>query len=184
MNFAPDVEMSLAGLAVLVNTYDPTLGADAEKLTDIATLDAFLDTYRWTGPRTRDAAELAAVRALRDRLRTLWELPEEEVVDLVNALLREAGALPQLIKHDEWHYHFHATALDAPVPQRLAVEFAMAVADMVRQDELGRLRVCEAPDCEDVMIDLSRNRSRRFCDTTCANRVNVAAFRARRSRRA
>lgn len=184
MDFAPDVEMSLVCLAALVNTYDPTLGQDAEKLADIATLDAFLDEYRWSGPRTRDEAELAAVRVLRDRLRTLWDLPADGVVDVVNALLREARALPQLVRHDEWNYHFHATPLDAPVPQRMAVEFAMAMADMVRQDELGRLRRCSAPDCEDVMIDLSKNRSRRFCDTTCANRVNVAAFRARRSRQA
>jgi len=165
-----------------VNTYDPTRGQDAEKLCDIGMLDAFLDEFRWTGPRTRDEGELAAVRVLRDRLRTMWALPEEGVVELINALLREAHALPQLIRHDEWHYHFHATPLDAPVPQRLAVEFAMAMADMVRQDQLDRLRVCSAPDCEDVMIDLSKNRSRRFCDTTCANRVNVAAFRARRAR--
>ena len=40
---------------------------------------------------------------------------------------------------------------------------------------------CAAPDCDDVLVDLSKNRSRRFCGTTCANRVNVAAFRARRA---
>ena len=26
----------------------------------------------------------------------------------VNAMLREAGALPQLVKHDRWDYHLHA----------------------------------------------------------------------------
>jgi predicted RNA-binding Zn ribbon-like protein len=57
----------------------------------------------------------------------------------------------------------------------------MAFADLIRFGELARLRYCAAPDCDDVMIDLSKNRSRRFCSLTCANRVNVAAYRSRRS---
>jgi predicted RNA-binding Zn ribbon-like protein len=56
----------------------------------------------------------------------------------------------------------------------------MAFIDVVRQKELDRLRVCDAPDCADVLVDLSKNRSRRYCSTTCQNRTNVAAFRARR----
>jgi predicted RNA-binding Zn ribbon-like protein len=51
--------------------------------------------------------------------------------------------------------------------------------DVVRQGELDRLRVCEADDCEDVHVDLSKNRSRRYCSNACGNRMNVAAFRAR-----
>ncbi|MEO7071362.1 MAG: CGNR zinc finger domain-containing protein, partial [Nostocoides sp.] len=35
-------------------------------------------------------------------------------------------------------------------------------------------------DCDDVFVDLSRNRSKRFCDAICGNRENVAAYRARR----
>jgi predicted RNA-binding Zn ribbon-like protein len=55
----------------------------------------------------------------------------------------------------------------------------MAFVDVVRQGELDRLRVCDADDCDDVVVDLSKNRSRRYCSSTCSNRVNVAAFRAR-----
>jgi predicted RNA-binding Zn ribbon-like protein len=62
----------------------------------------------------------------------------------------------------------------------MAVEAAMAMADVIRADELGRLQVCGAKDCADVYIDLSKNRSRRFCTTSCGNRANVAAYRARR----
>ena len=36
-----------------------------------------------------------------------------------------------------------------------------------------------ADDCADVVLDLSRNRSRRYCSTTCGNREAVAAYRAR-----
>jgi predicted RNA-binding Zn ribbon-like protein len=65
----------------------------------------------------------------------------------------------------------------------MAVEAAMAMVDVVRQGELDRLQVCGAGDCSDVLVDLSKNRSRRYCGTSCANRVNVAAFRARRAGR-
>jgi predicted RNA-binding Zn ribbon-like protein len=63
----------------------------------------------------------------------------------------------------------------------MAVEAAMALVDVLRADELGRLRVCEAGDCQDVHVDLSRNRSRRFCESGCGNRANVAAYRARKA---
>ena len=95
-------------------------------------------------------------------------------------MLREAGALPQLVAHDDWGYHLHATPSQAPLADRMAVEAAMAFVDVVRQQELDRLSTCGADDCDDVLVDLTKNRSRRYCSTSCANRVNVAAFRARR----
>jgi predicted RNA-binding Zn ribbon-like protein len=59
----------------------------------------------------------------------------------------------------------------------MQVEAAMAVVDVVRSRELDRLRVCEAPDCDDVVVDLSKNHSRRHC----TNRVEMAAFRGGRA---
>ena len=57
----------------------------------------------------------------------------------------------------------------------------MALAQVVAAEETERLRVCEAPDCEAVLVDLSRNRSKRYCDArTCGNRLNVAAYRQRK----
>jgi predicted RNA-binding Zn ribbon-like protein len=57
----------------------------------------------------------------------------------------------------------------------------MALAQVVAVDEIDRLRVCEAPDCQAVLLDLSRNRSKRYCDArTCGNRLNVAAYRERK----
>ena len=177
--FAHDTELALAAAAALVNTDRP--GAD--ELPDRAALDGFLERWGWTGGRRRDAAELEAVRALRPRLRRLWQLDEDGVATLVNELLRQARALPQLVTHGDFGYHLHATPSDAPLADRMAVEAAMAFVDVVRQGELDRLAVCGADDCDDVLVDLSRNRSRRYCSTGCANRVNVAAFRARKAGR-
>jgi predicted RNA-binding Zn ribbon-like protein len=55
----------------------------------------------------------------------------------------------------------------------------MAMVDVIRVDELSRLSVCADDGCDGLVLDLSRNRSRRFCSTTCANRNAVAAYRAR-----
>jgi predicted RNA-binding Zn ribbon-like protein len=106
---------------------------------------------------------------------------EDDAASLVNTLLREASALPQLVKHDGWDYHLHATPSDAPLADRMAVEAAMAFTDVIRSRQLERLRLCAADDCNNVHIDLSKNRSRRFCGTSCANRTNVAAYRTRQA---
>lgn len=177
MLFAHDTEVALKGAAALVNTDQP----DGDELADIAALDGFLRQWGWTGSRSSDETELEAVRALRPSLRRLWELDEDGVAELVNDMLREAGALPQLVSHDHWDYHLHATPPDAPLADRMAVEAAMALVDVVRLGELDRLSVCAADRCDDVLVDLSRNRSRRYCSTSCTNRMNVAAFRARKA---
>ena len=179
MVFTHDTEVALAGAAALVNTLD----GEMELLPDLASLDEFVRTWGWTGERDHDDAELQAVRDLRPRLRRLWELDERGIVQLVNELLREASALPQLVKHDEWDYHLHATPPQAPLATRMAVEAAMAFVDVVRGKELSRLRVCSADDCESVVVDLSKNRSKRFCDRGCGNRAAVAAYRSRKAKK-
>ena len=178
--FAHDTDVALAAAAALVNTEQP----DRDELADPAGLDAFVASWGWTGSRRHDREELARVVALRARLRELWHLDEEGAVRLVNEVLQQARALPQLVVHGEEGYHLHATSPQAPLADRMAVEAAMAVADVVRHRELDRLRVCAAEGCDDVLVDLSKNRSRRFCDSACANRTHVAAFRARRAARA
>jgi predicted RNA-binding Zn ribbon-like protein len=178
MLFTHDTEVALAGACALVNTVD----GERDLLPDLAALDDFVRSGGWTGERDHDDAELKAVRALRHRLRRLWELDEKGIVQLVNELLREANALPQLVKHDQWDYHLHATPSRAPLATRMAVEAAMAFVDVVRAKELSRLRICAADDCVSVVVDLSKNRSKRFCDGGCGNRAAVAAYRARKAK--
>ena len=179
MIFAHDTEVALAAAVALVNTRADTAGPGIDTLTDVASLGDYLDAWQWTGSRARNQAELQDVRALRPRLAEVWTADEDTAVSIVNELLRAAGALPQLVRHSGWDYHVHATSLDAPLGDRIAVEAAMALTDVIRMKELARLRVCAADDCGNVLVDLSKNRSRRYCDSGCGNRVNVAAYRAR-----
>ncbi|WGW12649.1 CGNR zinc finger domain-containing protein [Saxibacter everestensis] len=181
MVFAYDTEAALLDAADLVNT-----AVDGEEsLGTVAALSSFLDERQFTGKRERTRAELESVWNLRERLRTLWEVSESEAVAIVNQLLLDGHALPQLVKHDEWDWHLHATRPDAPLAQRIGTEAAMAFVDLIRGKELGRLRICDADRCSAVLIDLSKNRSRRYCDTgNCANRMHVAAYRARQAEKA
>jgi predicted RNA-binding Zn ribbon-like protein len=176
--FSHDTERSLAETAALVNT----VGLDGDTLVMLADLDDFLARSPYSGVIRRTQTELESVRALRPRLRRFWTAASrDEAATLVNEILDEADARPYLTRHDEWDWHLHVTRPDAPLADRIAAEAAMAFLDLIRADALDRLRICAADDCEDVLIDLSKNSSKRYCDTgNCGNRTNVAAYRARK----
>lgn len=152
-----------------------------DTLTEIAQLDAFFVKHGYTGAHAGTAAELAAVRAQREPLRRLLTADRDTAVTMVNAILAEHRAVPELVRHDGLDYHIHAVPPQAPLPVRMAVETAMAMIDLIRADELSRLSICADESCAGIVLDLSRNRSRRYCSTACTNRNAVAAYRARKT---
>ena len=174
MVFAHDTEIALQSAVVMANS-----ALEPDTMTAIADLDAFWDEHQYTGRHERTGAELDSVRAIRGPLRELLTSDRVSAVRVVNAWLSEAGAVPRLVKHDDLDWHIHATDPDAPLAERILVETAMAMVDVIRSDEMSRLGVCADDTCEGIVLDLSRNRSRRFCSTTCGNRNAVAAYRAR-----
>ena len=178
MLFSHDTERALAETAALVNT----VGRDGDTLVTLADLDHLLARYPYSGVIRRTQDELESVRDVRHRLRRFWTVADrDEAAALVNEILAEADARPYLARHDEWDWHLHVTRPDAPLADRIAADAAMAFLDLIRDDALGRLRICAADDCEDVLIDLSKNSSKRYCATgNCGNRTNVAAYRARK----
>jgi len=180
MVFIRDTEQSLKAAAYLVNTL-PGFD-DEDTLRTPADLDAYLAVNPYTGTIRRDEAEVTAVRAIRPRLRRLWEVGRDGAVPLVNEMLRDGHALPRLVIHDGYDWHIHATSDDAPLATRILVEAAMGFVDIIRSDEYDRVRVCDADDCNSVYIDYSRNGSKRYCDTgNCGNRMNVIAYRERKA---
>lgn len=187
MVFSHDTEMALHSAIHLINTAPTVIAEDgavtgSDSLKTVADLDAFVLAEQFSGSREHSAAEVAAVRVVRTELRGIFTADELTAATMVNELLSRAQALPQLVRHDQWDWHLHATAQAAPLAQRMGVEAAMALVDVIRGKELARLKVCAAPDCCAVVIDLSKNRSRRYCDTgNCGNRAHVAAYRRRKS---
>lgn len=181
MIFTHDAQEALTWSADLVNTVPEARpgGPGPDGLTTLEQLATLFAQPTWTGRFDRDAAELEAVRAIRPLLRRYWTGSEEQAVSEVNATLAEMGAVPQLVEHDGLRWHIHAAPLQAPLADRLRVELAIGMIDVIRADELSRLRTCEGQGCQAVLVDLSRNRSRRFCDGGCAARAHTAAYRAR-----
>ena len=176
MVFAHDTALSLQAAVALVNS-----ASTPETLTSVAELDAFFDRFDYTGRHDRTGAELAEVRALRPELRRLLTSDRDTAAELVNEILARAHAVPRLVRHAPYDWHVHAVAADESLATRIAVETAMAMIDVIREDELSRLGVCADDECDGVVLDLSRNRSKRYCSTACTNRNAVAAYRARRS---
>ncbi len=181
MHFAPDTDEVLLFDIALANTAPTASRSGLDELATPAELTALLDEWRFSGRFDRDEAELAAVHGFRDELRALWVLDRDAMAERVNAMLRETDAQPRLERHDGFDWHLHTTPMDAPLVDRIRAEAALALVDVVRSDETERMRVCEAPDCTGLLIDLSRNGSKRFCSVRCGNRVNMIAFRERKA---
>ena len=177
MQLDHDSALALEEIALIVNA------DDRDVLADPMALDGFLDERGISGVRAGDDRELAAMRRLRKRLRVIFTLAasgdQDEVVDHVNALIADAKAIPRLVEHDGIAPHLHYTDSDAPLDHRMAAESGIALAIVIRDHGLDRLRICAAPDCENVLVDVSKNKSRRYCSTQCANRQHVAAYRRR-----
>ncbi|MFF4245311.1 CGNR zinc finger domain-containing protein [Streptomyces sp. NPDC001822] len=175
-----DTRIALETVVDLVNTA-PEAGAD-DGLADVPALYAFAERNRISGVGTLGDKDLRAVREVRSRFAAIFAATDAPTAaELVNGLVAAAGTTPQLTNHDGYDWHVHYFAPDASVSDHLAADCGMALAFIVVAGEQERLRRCEAPDCRDAFVDLSRNRSRRYCSSrTCGNRLHVAAYRARR----
>lgn len=183
MVFAHDIEATLSATAVLVNSVPELSDSGHDELSTSAQLQDFLREHRYTFTHSGERAELDGIRAIREPLRALWLTDSEEAqVEIVNGMLRSGNALPQLVRHGIWGWHLHATADGAALATRILMEAAMAWVEVIRTDERDRMRRCAAEDCDAVLVDFSRNRSKRYCDVgNCGNRANVAAYRARKA---
>ncbi|WP_395243496.1 CGNR zinc finger domain-containing protein [Agromyces sp. MMS24-K17] len=179
MIFTDDTASALGFVAALADTIPEASESRADELATQAELVALLDHWGYSGRRDGDDAELAEVRDTRDRLRVIWRMSRDDLVDAVNGILVEANAVPRLVRHDDLDWHIHAVSLEAPLAERILVEAAMALSDVVRADQVDRLRECGADDCTGLYVDLSKNGSRRYCSVRCGNRMAVRAYRAR-----
>lgn len=175
MVFAHDTAMALETGVWLANSE-----LEPDTLTTFDELVTFFDEWGYTGSRPT-AKDLCEVRAIRTRLRTLFKATRDGAVPLVNAILAENHAVPQVVRHGDVDWHIHATTDDRPLAERILVEAAMGMIDVIRADEMSRFDRCEMDDCDGVVFDLSRNRSRKYCSTTCTNRAAVQAYRARQA---
>jgi len=177
--FTHDAEHALATVVDLINTAPEASGT--EQLGDLAGLRDFVDRNSFSDVHELTDQDLARVLALRAKFHAVFQASDvPAAVGLVNEIVGAVRTTPHLTDHDGFDWHVHFFAPGAPMNEHLAADCGMALAYVVAAGELDRLRTCEAPDCSRVLVDLSRNRCRRYCDSrTCGNRMHVAAYRAR-----
>jgi predicted RNA-binding Zn ribbon-like protein len=187
VNFTSHVDAIVTAAVNLVNAVTPgeARGRSFTQPTGKDLRDAVSEALRGRRPEPPPitADDAAALAEMAGWLRSVFDSIERDDVDdaalTLNALLAETGARPQLDRHDgqPWHLHFHGRA--DRLAEGWAAGCATGLAIALGTDMYDRLGVCTAPRCDRVYVDVSRNGRRRFCSTSCQNRVKAAAFRAR-----
>ncbi|MDH6116391.1 CGNR zinc finger domain-containing protein [Kitasatospora sp. GAS204B] len=176
----------------LVNSEEPERGTDA--LVSVDAVRALFGSPTSRGARLTEAADLPRLRAVRGRLRAVFEAAaagdEVRGVDLLNELMIEYPVSPLVSGHDyldesgrpRWHLHLADNAASATAAFTAVACMGLAI----HLTELGadRLGICQAAPCRNAYLDTSTNRSRRYCSDRCATRANVAAYRARKRQEA
>ncbi|NJQ00894.1 CGNR zinc finger domain-containing protein [Streptomyces zingiberis] len=181
---------SYADFAVrLVNTEQPARATDS--LTSVDAVRELFGPHQQAARRAGDA-DVTRLRSVRTRLRAVFEAADagDEVlaVDLLNALLMEFPVSPQISGHQlrgedgrpDWHLHIADHAANATAGY--AATAAMGLAFHLSEHGAERLGICRSAPCRNAYLDISTNRSRRYCSDRCATRANVAAYRARKRR--
>lgn len=151
-------------------------------LSDLDSLRGALSDREWYASRLTPR-DLAKLRTMQSLLREVFETAaagdEPGTVQLLNNLLGRFRIAPRISGHDAQSWHLHVTANGAAVGDDLAAEAIMGLAITLIDYGADRLGTCAADWCDNVYLDTSPNRSRRYCSDRCASRANVAAFRAR-----
>lgn len=165
----------VAASVALVNAVTSGGGDDGDvALRELLRVNGFF----WEQYGTADGA---ALRRWGRTLRAFFEASAlEEAVQVLNRLMLETPMHPHLSDHDELGLHLHYAPPSSELPHRFRATTLMGLSELVCEHGIGRTGVCAADGCDRVYADTSRAGRRRFCSEPCANRTNVAAFRARR----
>jgi predicted RNA-binding Zn ribbon-like protein len=172
----------------LVNTEEPRRATDT--LTSTDAVRRLFGTSTQLSARVVEA-DIARLRAVRTRLRGIFEAADEgdevRAVNLLNALMLEYPVSPQVSGHDtvdertgRRHWHMHLADHAANAAAAYSASACMGLAVQLTSLGVDRLGICEAAPCRNAYVDTSTNRSRRYCSDRCATRANVAAYRARK----
>jgi len=170
----PDRLVRLAVDLVNTRTRDP------EQLNSPADVRAFLLEHGESDPIEVDDADLVAIRAVRERLRPVFQSDAREAARVLNELLGEYAVRPYLSEHDGSPWHLHVAKPDATWAEWLAAQTVLGLASFAAGHGFAAIEVCAAVDCERVFVNPAERRPRRFCTPTCASRTRVASYRARR----
>ena len=177
MDFSHYSDQCMQAAADLVNTRGHPSGTEYMGTPEQA--KEFLEAHDFSGVTRVTAEDLEELHSVRGRLEEVFYSPDERTATrLINDLLAEYDFEPHLTDHDgRWHFHYAPE--DTPIGRRVASDVVMGLAALIADYGFERFGTCAADDCGDVFVDVSRNKSRRYCTDVCSSRTNVAAYRAR-----
>ena len=168
---------SFAELAVrLVNSADSDV--DADPLRSPEAFREFAADRPFLAVRTTQY-DLDRLKLLRADLATVFtcavEGTEQAAVERLNALMMVHPVHPVLVAHDgqPWHVHLDESG---SVTDRYAAASVISLFLLVSQLGIERLGICAIASCDQVFIDGSSNKSRRYCKEHSAARGNVTSL--------
>lgn len=161
----------------------PSTDHNGDRLSSLDGLREMLtEQPRWR--RLATESDLPPLRQLRTEVVTIFrdaiEGEEAAAVKRLNALLATARIMPQVSGHDGEDWHLHLAEGAETAAEGYTAASVLGLAFYVAEHGLSRFGSCRSRPCRNVFIDVSTNRSRRYCSDRCATRANVAAYRARK----
>jgi predicted RNA-binding Zn ribbon-like protein len=98
--------------------------------------------------------------------------PSKKDMSVLNSALSEAMTHSEIVRTPEgFQWHLRSSGDDKAL-DRVLWPVARSAAELLTSTDVGRARVCEASDCTWLFMDVSKNRSRRWCDMKyCGNRA-------------
>jgi predicted RNA-binding Zn ribbon-like protein len=186
LRFNSHVDRLIVTTVALVNRLTP--GHDGGRPVQVPAGRHLVDTIAETvavegypGRTTQAQAEdlLPWVQRARTVIEALTAGEQASAAAQVNRMLADSGARPQLDADPDGVNRLHFHGPDDSFARGWAAGIAAGLAMAIGGDLGHRLGTCQAPGCDRVWVDQSRNTHRRFCSTRCQNRVKAAAHRHR-----
>lgn len=138
--------------------------------------------YGMTMPFPEHRGDYARCRRVLDQWLTVVDAgTADERASLLNRQMEAVSAYPRLTDHNGEGWHLHYRDVDDDLPVVLHSVFAVGTALHLTTRGITRLGRCASKPCRNVIVDISRNGTQRYCSPRCASRDAVRRHRARTS---
>jgi predicted RNA-binding Zn ribbon-like protein len=123
----------------------------------------------------------ATLRGLAERIAARKPIPES-VIETINQFLAQRPGYPQLLRtNGGFEQRFHPIAAQ---PDNLLTPIAEAASELLCRLDLALIKKCKNAACILYFYDTTKNHRRNWCSMQlCGNRMKVAAFFQRRTKR-
>ena len=127
--------------------------------------------------------DLDRLKLLRSELTSVFSLmvdgDDRAAVHKLNALMMMHPVHPVLVQHDgdPWHVHLSDSG---SLTDRYAAASVIGLSLLLSGLGKERFGICAIASCDQVFIDGSKNKSRRYCTEHSAAKGNVTSLRGQR----